>query len=397
MRHSMNIFGSICSLALVAGALSASACGGHVAEASAGPNPAGGTTTASAGQPGLAGERSVAIVVGGNTAASSTAGQTGLSTGGVEVSVILRCPQGKLVAVSGPACGDGQLSPGEKCDDANTLAGDGCDGKCRIEVTWLCPKIGHPCTVCGNGMLDAREQCDDGNSANGDGCSQQCEVEPGYRCGFADDGGLCLWIGECGDGKSSPYGQEICDDGNVLGGDGCAADCRTVERGYVCRTRGAPCEWVAAKHPHCGNGMTEVEYGEECDDGVNDGGVCTADCRLSFCGDGLVQPQRGEACDDGVNGGDYGGCNASCVVSPFSNCRALSAYCGDGIIQPEHEACDDGAGNGSNGQCAANCTVVSGAYCGNGLVDADGEECDDGNSITCDGCSSNCLRETVIF
>merc|ERR1711970_959523 len=36
----------------------------------------------------------------------------------------------------------------------------------------------------------------------------------------------------CGDQQIS--GSEACDDGNTLGGDGCSADCSTVEKGFVC-------------------------------------------------------------------------------------------------------------------------------------------------------------------
>jgi fibro-slime domain-containing protein len=53
----------------------------------------------------------------------------------------------------------------------------------------------------------------------------------------------------------------------------------------------------------CGDGI--VGIGEECDDGVNDGGYgeCGAECRLGeYCGDGIVQ--SGEDCDDGVNVGN---------------------------------------------------------------------------------------------
>lgn len=55
--------------------------------------------------------------------------------------------------------------------------------------------------------------------------------------------------------------------------------------------------------PFCGDGI--VGIGEECDDGVNDGGYgeCGKDCRLGeYCGDGVVQ--TGEDCDDGVNVGN---------------------------------------------------------------------------------------------
>jgi fibro-slime domain-containing protein len=54
--------------------------------------------------------------------------------------------------------------------------------------------------------------------------------------------------------------------------------------------------------PRCGDGI--VGIGEECDDGVNDGGYgeCGKDCRLGeYCGDGIQQ--EGEDCDDGVNVG----------------------------------------------------------------------------------------------
>jgi cysteine-rich repeat protein len=40
----------------------------------------------------------------------------------------------------------------------------------------------------------------------------------------------------CGDGivNSDIYGNEQCDDGNTASGDGCSADCRTVEAGWTC-------------------------------------------------------------------------------------------------------------------------------------------------------------------
>jgi fibro-slime domain-containing protein len=64
----------------------------------------------------------------------------------------------------------------------------------------------------------------------------------------------------------------------------------------------------------CGNAI--FDPGEECDDGVNDGGYgqCAPGCVLGpRCGDTLVQPEGGEECDDGnTTGGD--GCNATCKL-----------------------------------------------------------------------------------
>jgi fibro-slime domain-containing protein len=62
--------------------------------------------------------------------------------------------------------------------------------------------------------------------------------------------------------------------------------------------------------PECGDGI--VTAGEECDDGVNDGGYeqCGAGCKLvESCGDGIVQPE--EDCDDG-NREDGDECGSSC-------------------------------------------------------------------------------------
>ncbi|HET9958874.1 MAG TPA: DUF4215 domain-containing protein [Polyangiaceae bacterium] len=57
-----------------------------------------------------------------------------------------------------------------------------------------------------------------------------------------------------------------------------------------------------------------------------------SDCS-AVCGDGILS--FGEECDDGVNDGGYGECDVGCKLGPF---------CGDGIVQePEH--CDNGPGD----------------------------------------------------
>jgi fibro-slime domain-containing protein len=56
-----------------------------------------------------------------------------------------------------------------------------------------------------------------------------------------------------------------------------------------------------------------------------------SDC-TAICGDGVLA--FGEECDDGVNDGGYGECDVGCK---------LGAYCGDGIVQ-DNEDCDQGPG-----------------------------------------------------
>lgn len=69
--------------------------------------------------------------------------------------------------------------------------------------------------------------------------------------------------------------------------------------------------------------------------------AAASDCS-AFCGDGIVG--IGEECDDGVNDGGYGECGEGCK---------LSEYCGDGVVQSTYEDCDDGVNVGS--PCESGC------------------------------------------
>ncbi len=55
------------------------------------------------------------------------------------------------------------------------------------EVCLVIP--GAPSNPCGNGNVDGDEVCDDGNNVDGDGCSATCQPEDGT--GGGDDGGCC--------------------------------------------------------------------------------------------------------------------------------------------------------------------------------------------------------------
>lgn len=155
------------------------------------------------------------------------------------------------------ACGDGVVDEGEECDDANTLAGDGCGSLCQIEANWECPEAGRPCIP--------------GCAADGGGCaSPLCSaLDAGEAC---DGGGT----GICGDGITS--GLEECDDGPantaVYGEAGCTASCSRAHR--------------------CGDSILDAGQGEECDWGDKNGtdlwmyltgglrGSCGSDCKIQY-------------------------------------------------------------------------------------------------------------------
>lgn len=166
----------------------------------------------------------------------------------------------------GAGCGNGFVDPGERCDDGNTTAGDGCSADCKdVEIGYLCPKQGAACfTRCGDGLVMGDEVCDDGNTVSGDGCSDSCQFERGYAC---DVPGEPCTLTQCGDGQVK--GLEQCDDGNTVPYDGC----------FECQFEP----------------------------------VCNGDGCIAVCGDGIIYP--GEQCDDG-NRRSGDGCSATCVPEP---------------------------------------------------------------------------------
>ncbi|MEC7751268.1 MAG: DUF4215 domain-containing protein [Myxococcota bacterium] len=268
-----------------------------------------------------------------------------------------RCHQGYCLLRAISCNGDGQLDPGEACDDGNTADDDGCTTNCFV-------------ATCGDGIqrMDLQpgasgyEACDDGNLANNDNCRNNCQVA---RCG---DGIRRL------DRPEGDAEYEACDDGNRDNEDDCNNTCRL---------------------PTCGDGILrtglepETEGFEECDDGNPiDSDGCLTDCRLARCGDGqrrvdLLAEQEGyEECDDG-NDDDGDECTRSCRLN----------FCGDGLIHAGTEACDDG-----NRETSDDCVNCQPARCGDGFIRLDlepglpdFESCDDGNTNDADACRTNCL------
>lgn len=223
-------------------------------------------------------------------------------------------------------CGNGRIDPGlqEACDDGNNLPGDGCSADCgTVETDFACPEPGSPCkstVVCGDGRVSGAETCDDGNDVDGDGCSSACTIEQNFSC--PQPGQPCTAL--CGDGVLA--GNEACDPPNP--GLGCSELCQ-VEPGYVCAQPPVTPDPNTPAECHqsvCGDGSAEGD--EACDDGNDiDGDGCSASCSLEpDCSDGPCVSQCGDAvllapeeCDDGnVSSGD--GCSADCQLETGYSC-----------------------------------------------------------------------------
>ena len=204
----------------------------------------------------------------------------------------------------------------------------------------------------------------------------------------------------CGDGTIDA--GEQCDDG-INNGQVC-----TPPYGGICFYCSNSCLSVQLTGPYCGDSIANGSEG--CDAGANNGQACTpaygSTCNYCsnlcqpvqltgpYCGDGLVDVS--EECDDAnTNNGD--GCSSTCQIeTPIPTC-------GDSNLDSGEE-CDNGASNGqvcttSYGDtctyCSSNCQNIqlTGAHCGDGIVNG-AEECDDGNIGNGDGCSSSCFIET---
>jgi cysteine-rich repeat protein len=209
------------------------------------------------------------------------------------------------------------VDPGEQCDDGNGILDDDCpDG-----VAGTCTNA-----TCGDGFTNLlgtqfpNEECDDGNAIDNDACANDCTLPA--TCGDSSDP----------DPQVDLNGGEACDSGTAFNSDTTPGDCTTV-----CRTD-CTC-------PACGDGVTDYQLGEECDDrNTVDNDGCSSTCQLEVtaaCGNGILEPNNNENCDDGNNNnGD--GCSSTCQL------ETVGGTCGDSNDpQPKvdvdtDEVCDEG-------------------------------------------------------
>jgi cysteine-rich repeat protein len=239
-----------------------------------------------------------------------------------------------------PACGDGEVDPGEGCDDgpANDDLG-ACTTACQP-------------AACGDGFMQAGEACDDGNAVDEDACVAGCKLNV------------------CGDGHVGP--GEACDDPlDLLCTDACAL-------------------------ATCGDGKQQP--GEQCDDGNDDDSdLCLSTCLMAACGDGAVQANV-EVCDDG-DADDTDDCTTLC--EPPSCADAIvsgnesDVDCGGACMACEAgAACDAGKDCATKVCKAGTCTL--GASCleirvsspmapsGNYTVDLDGDGPEPQTEVECE-------------
>ena len=273
-----------------------------------------------------------------------------------------------------PECGNGVLDEGEACDNGENnsdepgIPGVTCRKNCIL-------------AKCGDSIADTDEACDDGNTEDGDYCSADCQAV----------------TGSCGDGKIQ--NNEVCDKAKPDEGEGegtgvyCSEDCSEITGGCG--------DGVVQENEECDLGENGEYYNGKttCDYGETSCSVCTEECKKadgvpSYCGDGITDIEHEEECDNAADNGKTDCAYGETVCSRCTTgCRITSgkvSYCGDGVKQ-DNEICDDG--NTADGDyCSADCQTVAGS-CGDGIKQTN-EACDDGNTAEGDYCSADCQTVT---
>ncbi len=187
-------------------------------------------------------------------------------------------------------CGDGTVqSPNgqglaESCEvDGDCAGGEFCSGcKCVDD------------SECGNGIVEGAEECDDGKrcSDNGDPCQNNSDCNSGATCvGRNIDG--CTTPNVCVPDETP---EATCNDSVDNDCDG-LIDCADTANCPVTTSCGATAQCVAGG-TCCGNGS--IEAPEECDDGnITGGDGCDAQCKTEAPGT--------TECSDGVDNADADG------------------------------------------------------------------------------------------
>lgn len=243
---------------------------------------------------------------------------------------------------------------------------------------------------------------------------------------------------------------EVCDDGNVVGGDGCSENCRSTElcgNGILDTAAGETCDFLGI---NAGNAVVSIQNGEStihctpkctlnvCGDGyLGEDEKCDSEgkntkecvgktCTISICGDGEINENGSitslssteklelekEICDDGedknilmneiLSFNEY--VNENCPVSDEIQDLGCFVYLGEGAGEEAKEIEDKARASQERAYVnylddlsdRGNIDVRNKCYrcrerpvCGNGEIEI-GEVCDDGNVVGGDGCAANC-------
>lgn len=333
-------------------------------------------------------------------------------------------------------CGDGQLDPGELCDDESGCCSETCG---PVQAGTPCDD-GDSCTLgdlCGsNGdcVAGPGPDCDDLDPCTLDSCDAggdctHTALGDGTPC---EDGDACSTLDQCQAGSCVPGPPLLCSDGNDCTLDSCepASGCVFSALSADCDD-GDACTWGdKCQNGVCSGSVLLCDDGEDCTiDLCDSASGCTFTPRSGSCDDGNACTS-GEVCVGGIcSAGSPVNCDDGSVCTDevclaglgcvYSN---VSGSCNDGSVCTSDDSCSGGACVGTPLDCsdanvctddlcdaflgcsnpanAAACDdgnpCTSGDVCSEGAcISGPAPDCDDGNSCTDDSCALDlgCLHE----
>jgi cysteine-rich repeat protein len=220
-------------------------------------------------------------------------------------------------------------------------------------------------------VLDPGEECDDGNIVSGDGCSGLCTSEIGQceRCGL------------CGNGIFN-----LCDERECKNLGPCDFQDNWIVNQCVPK---AVCFPPPSPTPGSSSAASQTSAGS----------AGSPQSSSQSLGSSMSPPTSSEESSD-VAGSRSSASSSSSPPSEefFSSAGALidPFLCSNSALDP-NEQCDDGNTVSGDG-CSSECQLETGRalVCGDGILTAN-EQCDDRNVRNGDGCSAGCLTEPTLI
>ena len=274
-------------------------------------------------------------------------------------------------------CGDGELDPGELCDDGNITPCDGCGTTCQGNTC----TDGNACTTSdhcsGPTCLGTPLTCNDSNACTTDSCN------PATGCVFTNntlpctsDSNACT-TDVCSGGVCT-HPSITCNDSNV-----CTTDTCNAATGCVFTNNTAPC---ASDGNAC---TTDVCSGGVCTHpsiSCNDSNVCTTDtCNAAT---GCVFTNNTAPCASDGNACTTDVCSGGVCTHPSISCNDSNVCTTD--------TCNAATGcvfTNNTAPCASDGNACTTDVCSGGVCTHSSITCNDSNVCTTDSCSpaSGCV------
>ena len=316
-------------------------------------------------------------------------------------------------------CGNGNLNPGEQCDEGSGVNGS-FESCCAVDCTFRVS--GAACSLGTDDLCDAPNTCDGAGTCEVNIAPSTKTCRPAVDdCDAAE---LCDGVSiSCGVDEVAPVGTPcrpsagVCDVPESCDGSGvqcptdvvaassveCRAPAGACDVAESCDGSGVDCpaDVVAASSVECRAPAGACDVAESCDgssvdcpsDVVADSSV---ECRVpaGVCDVAEFCDGSSPGCPDDAKSTDVCRISTDAACDPAESCDGQGNHCPEDGYTTDGTICDDGNECTIEDACSIGACVGNPQTCGDNLLQSScGEECDDGGTDPNDGCSEICTFE----